>query len=61
MFHALNNLSFIRLDNGDVEIWKDRELLETVPNGIWCSVVASMSKSGEVNGRFYQAKKFHEE
>lgn len=31
-----------------------------IPAGIWCSVTASVSKRGEIEGRFYVAQAFHQ-
>ena len=31
----------------------------TIPQGHWCSIVASVSNLGEQSGRYYEAKAFH--
>lgn len=31
-----------------------------IPAGTWCSVMASVSKRGEIEGRFYVAQAFHQ-
>ena len=33
----------------------------TIPASQWASIVASVSKSGEQDGRYYKAEKFHQE
>jgi hypothetical protein len=68
MFHSENGLYFQRQENGDVLIIKkhtaqaDEEQIDfqqIVPNDIWCSIVASVSRAGEENRRWYLAKEFH--
>ena len=31
-----------------------------IPASVWCSVMASVSKRGEIEGRFYVAQAFHQ-
>ena len=72
MFHAHDGWFFERMEDGSVRIIKRTEAEEDSPiiaEGIfeanekanhWASIVASMSKGDEVDGRFYAAKRFHE-
>ena len=68
MFHWRNGLSFGRMPDGSVLISKTElsgeSEIETFraiidPNG-WASIIASVSKGGEDDGRFYEAMRFHE-
>ena len=68
MFHYRNNLYFARQPDGSVVITKmersgDVDLTifsATIDANGWASIVASVSKGGEENGRVYQAQRFHE-
>lgn len=67
-FHTQEGLYFSRNEDGSVTITKtetantDSKILfqQTVDENTWCSVIASMSKDGEGDNRFYIAKVFHE-
>lgn len=68
MFHFRDGLSFGRLPDGSVLISKTEPTgdvdIETFrvtidPNG-WASIIASVSKGGESNGRFFEANRFHQ-
>lgn len=67
-FHTEDGLFFERNEDGSVTVRKyesahqDAELVteQIIPGDIWCSVISSMSKHGESDGRFYVAKIFHE-
>ena len=66
MYHSEDHLFFDRKENGDVQIIKkdgfDNVLFQqTLPNDIWCSIIASVSKLGEEQGRWYKATYFHNE
>jgi len=68
MFHTKNGLYFNRNDDGSVTIIKNynaipdsRKIFEEIIDAdTWASVIASMSKSGEGDNRFYIAKIFNE-
>ena len=73
-FHSIEGLYFKRYPTGDVRILKTKQLLNgdtgkptgqsivqmdmVLPFSIFASVVASMSKSGEGDGRYYKAAEF---
>jgi len=67
-FHYKNGLFFKRNEDNSVTITQIKEnnvnckeiLFETTidENG-WASIIASVSKSGETNGRFYKALEWH--
>lgn len=67
MFHAKDGWFFTRLENGTVAIEKRKDAKETSPivsyatftPDEWASIVASVSKTGEANRRFFQALSFH--
>ena len=61
-FHWQNGIYFKRLDDGAVEIVQESEKPANylrIDADSWASIVASVSKQGEEQGRFYQAKEFH--
>lgn len=70
MFHVQNGLFFKRQENGDVQIIQTSDGLQikadrsnvlfdqTMPVDSFASVVASMSRGGEGDGRFYKAREF---
>lgn len=70
MFHTQNGLFYQRAtSSGSVRIVKTNDgrepsahnvvFDETLPGGVWGSVIASVSKLGEENGRWYQAMDWH--
>ena len=67
MFHAKKGWFFVRNENDSVTIFKRKEAKEDAPvvsygnftPEEWASIVASVSKTGEANGRFFQALAFH--
>jgi len=71
LFHSEDRLFFGRKENGDVIIIKKGAdagggfeniiFQQIIPNDIWCSAVASVSKLGEEQGRWYKAVGFHNE
>ena len=71
MFHYKDGLFFERQDDGSVNIIKTSDQKEPTADNVvfrtsvdsngWASVVASVSKGGEENGRYYEALAFHNE
>lgn len=71
MFHESKGLYFERQPNGDVRVIKTYDEREPRPDNVvldhiiqagpWASVIASMSKHGEIDGGFDRAVKFHSE
>jgi len=75
MFHLSDNLFFGRLPDGKVRILKfavppadwpkadgvfpDAAFDQTIDDGGWGSIVASVSAKGEADGRWYKAMDFH--
>ncbi len=73
MFHYKDGLYFERKEDGTVRVVKTKNLAEMptsesdpdiifqflVDADSWASIVASVSKSGEADGRFYIAGEFH--
>lgn len=68
MFHSKDGWFFSRLENGSVAVEKRltaketsglREYIVFTPEE-WASIVASVSKTGEAHGRFFQAFAFHD-
>lgn len=67
-FSAEHGLYFKRNPDGSVTVKKmataapdEKELIfeQTIPDGLWCSIVCCVSKGGEINNRFYKAADFH--
>ena len=68
MFHAKDGWFFQRNEDGSVSIIHNPSSSPdqgkapdvTIDASVWASVVASVSRSGEENGRFYEALRFHD-
>lgn len=59
-YHSHSNWHWQRLPDGSVMIsGRDQGVAHVVTAETWASIVASVSKGGEENGRFYDALAFH--
>lgn len=58
-FHTFDNWRWDRNHDGSVTVQAPSGETHIMPASTWASVVASMSKGGEVDGRYYAALDFH--
>jgi len=55
-----NSVTIKQMKESNVDC-KDVIFEATIDENGWASIIASVSKSGEINGRFYKALEWHNE